>query len=91
MTDEQTAAVMPHAVRLAAAVAHRDPDAAAVAYAAALSAPQTGDADEDVAVVIYCLADLVTSAEAATIRVEVRTHPDTAATLAALSARGLLP
>lgn len=93
MTDEQTAAVMPHAIRLAAAVGHRDDDAAYVAWGNAVVAGQRAGilATAIHPAVAYCLADLVTDAAGATIRAEVRTHADTPATLAALSARGLLP
>jgi hypothetical protein len=86
MTDEQVAAVLPHAVRLAAAVAYGDKHAASEAVEDGFYA---GDAEWYP--LLFCLADLVTAPEGAVVRAEVRTHSQLGATLDALSAKGVLP
>lgn len=83
MTDEDAEVMMPHAIRLAAAVAYRDEDATQIALHRALTnAPGYGE--EPWQALVMCLADLVTAAEGAHLRALVRTHKSTADTIAAL-------
>lgn len=82
MTDEQTAALMPHAVHLAAAVAHRDPDATAVALTRAGIHPSA-------AAFAVCLADLVSDDAGAIIRATRRRCETTAETITVLDALGI--
>ena len=87
MTDEDVAAMMPHATMLAVAVAHGDPDATRVAFEHAVS--QAGGPRnfvDGLYQLCLCLADLVTAAEGAHLRVVVRQHQTTAETIAALEA-----
>jgi hypothetical protein len=75
VTDEQVGAFMPHAVHLAVAVAHGDPDATGTALGnAGLDLPATHPALS----LILCLADLVTDAAGAHLRMVVRSSGSTA-------------
>ena len=84
MTDEEAAAMMPHAVHLAAAVAHRDPDAVAVVLQRA-GVPQTGPA----ATLALCLADLVADQVGAVIRITAHRSETTMQTIETLDQLGI--
>lgn len=81
VSDEEMTAMMPHAAHLAVAVAFRDPDATATALE---RAGVSGDRHSPAVRLLLCLADLVTDATGAHLRVEVRLHTSAASAITAL-------